>query len=103
LRVSSEPVVVKSTVKPAAKQEVKPEAVQAAKPEVKQEASPAVRPSPSSTNAQTARTYAIQPGDTLGRIARQYYGDPMQWSRIVEANYIQNPDLIYPGQVFLIP
>jgi len=47
--------------------------------------------------------YTIQPGDTLGRIARQYYGDPMQWSRISEANNIQNPDLIYPGQVFIIP
>jgi LysM repeat protein len=47
--------------------------------------------------------YTIQVGDTLGRIARQYYGDPMQWSRISEANGIRNPDLIYPGQVFLIP
>jgi len=47
--------------------------------------------------------YTIRPGDTLGRIARHFYGDPMQWPRITEANNIQNPDLIYPGQVFLIP
>jgi len=47
--------------------------------------------------------HTIQAGDTLGRIARRYYGDPMQWPRISEANNIQNPDLIYPGQVFLIP
>jgi len=113
-RVSSEPVVVRSTVKPADKPDVKQEAPPAAKPEVKPaaavkpevkpEAAP-VRPSPASasTNAKTGRNYTIQPGDTLGKIANQYYGDPMQWSRIAEANYIQTPDLIYPGQVFLIP
>jgi len=47
--------------------------------------------------------YTIRPGDTLGRIAREHYGDPMLWSIIVEANNIRNPDLIYPGQVFIIP
>jgi len=47
--------------------------------------------------------YTIRPGDTLGRIAREHYGDPMLWSIIVEANDIRNPDLIYPGQVFIIP
>jgi LysM repeat protein len=97
VRVSSEPVVVKSALKPAAK------------PEVKQETAPVARSAPSNVNtnvnanAKTERRYTIQTGDTLGRIARQYYGDPMQWSRIAEANNIQNPDLIYPGQVFLIP
>jgi len=89
VRVSSEPIVVKSVVK----SEVKPE--------VKQETAPVTRSN--SSDAKTERRYTIQPGDTLGRIARQYYGDPMLWSRITEANNIQNPDLIYPGQVFLIP
>ena len=51
----------------------------------------------------TRRYYTILPGDTLGRIARQYYGDPMLWNRISDANNITNPDLIHPGQVFLIP
>ena len=47
--------------------------------------------------------YTIRSGDTLGRLARQHYGDAMLWTIIVEANEIKNPDLIYPGQVFLIP
>jgi len=49
------------------------------------------------------RYHTIQPGDTLGRVSNRYYNDPMQWKKIVEANNITNPDLIYPGQVFLIP
>lgn len=87
-RVSSEPII--TVAKPVVKPETKPEVKQ----EVKKEAVPA---------AKTGRTYTIQAGDTLGRIARQYYGDPMLWSRISDANNIQNPDLIYPGQVFFIP
>jgi LysM repeat protein len=57
----------------------------------------------SSTVSRAEQYYTIQPGDTLGRIANQYYGDPMQWTRITEANNIANPDLVYPGQVFMIP
>ena len=107
-RVSSEPIisVIKSVVTPAANPEIKKEAVPAAKPEIKPDvkpSSPPVRPAPSSANAKTGRNYTIQAGDTLGIVAKQYYGDHMQWPRIAEANNIQNPDLIYPGQVFFVP
>jgi LysM repeat protein len=57
----------------------------------------------SSLNNRNLQYYTVQAGDTLGRIARQFYGDPMQWSRISKANDLLKPDLIYPGQVFLIP
>jgi hypothetical protein len=68
----------------------------------------ATRPSTTEERMQTttrgaSRFHTIRAGDTLGRLARYYYGDPMQWGRIVQANNIENPDLIYPGQVFLIP
>ena len=44
-------------------------------------------------------------GDTLSKIAKQFYGNAGQWKRIYEANKdpIKNPDLIYPGQTFKIP
>jgi len=48
-------------------------------------------------------TYIIQSGDTLGRIANRFYNDAMQWGRIADVNNIRNPDLIYPGQVLIIP
>jgi nucleoid-associated protein YgaU len=49
--------------------------------------------------------YTVVAGDTLGGIAQQFYGDESQWPRIFQANQdqIDNPDLIFPGQVLCIP
>jgi polysaccharide deacetylase family sporulation protein PdaB len=44
--------------------------------------------------------YTVQPGDTLYEIAR-LYGSTIQ--AIIDANNIDNPNLIYPGSVILIP
>jgi nucleoid-associated protein YgaU len=61
----------------------------------------------SSSTAATpmGRSYTVKKGDSLSKIAKREYGDAQQWRRIYEANrdVIQNPDLIYPGQVFRIP
>ncbi|MBR9764791.1 MAG: LysM peptidoglycan-binding domain-containing protein [Rhodobacteraceae bacterium] len=47
----------------------------------------------------------VQPGNTLWAIARDNYGDGIQYVRVFEANraLIRDPDLIYPGQVFTVP
>lgn len=47
----------------------------------------------------------IQPGQNLWRIARRSYGTGMAYTLIYEANrnQIADPDLIYPGQVFILP
>lgn len=55
---------------------------------------------PTSTPSTSTVTYTVQPGDTLYRIAGTY-GTTV--SAIVAANNIANPDLIYPGQVLVIP
>jgi nucleoid-associated protein YgaU len=49
--------------------------------------------------------YEIQSGDTLGKIAKQYYGKASQYTRIFEANreIISDPNKIYPGQKIRIP
>lgn len=51
--------------------------------------------------------YTVKRGDTLWGIAKQFYGpnNGPQWTRIYQANkgQIKNPNLIYPGQVFVIP
>lgn len=51
------------------------------------------------------RTYTVVKGDSLSKIAKQFYGNAGEWKRIYEANkdVIKNPDLIYPGQTFKIP
>lgn len=47
----------------------------------------------------------IRKGDNLWNISRRLYGDGFRYTTIYQANksQIRNPDLIYPGQVFLTP
>jgi nucleoid-associated protein YgaU len=47
----------------------------------------------------------VQPGNSLWRVARVVYGQGIDYTIIYEANQdqIRDPDLIYPGQVFLVP
>ena len=49
--------------------------------------------------------YTIQSGDSLSKIAKQYYGDAMKYPVIFEANreIIKDANLIYPGQRIRIP
>jgi nucleoid-associated protein YgaU len=52
-----------------------------------------------------AQFHTVESGDTLGKIAKTYYGDAMKYPFIFEANQrmLKTPDLIYPGQVLRIP
>ena len=47
----------------------------------------------------------VQPGNSLWRIARRFYGSGWQFTVIYKANsgQIKDPDMIYPGQVFSLP
>jgi len=51
------------------------------------------------------RTYTVSSGDTLSKIAKQFYNDGNQWPRIFDANrdILSNPDRIFPGQHLRIP
>jgi len=51
------------------------------------------------------RTYVVVSGDCLWNIAKRFYGTGAQYPVIFNANSppIQNPNLIYPGQVLIIP
>jgi nucleoid-associated protein YgaU len=55
--------------------------------------------------AGATQSYTVVKGDTLSKIAKQFYGNANHWKRIYEANtdQIKNPDLIKPGQVLVIP
>ena len=55
--------------------------------------------------ASTTRYYKIQSGDSLSKIAKEFYGDANRYNEIFEANreVIKDPDLIYPGQQIRIP
>ncbi|MCO5190629.1 MAG: LysM peptidoglycan-binding domain-containing protein, partial [Anaerolineae bacterium] len=45
--------------------------------------------------------HMVRRGETLFRISLQYHG--VTWQDIADANNIENPDLIYAGQVLIIP
>ena len=47
----------------------------------------------------------VQPGNTLWAIAKGQWGDGVLYVQVFEANRdrIRDPDLIYPGQVFVLP
>jgi LysM repeat protein len=64
---------------------------------------PAPAPTPEPESAQ--RVHTVVSGDTLWGIAEKYYGNGADWPRIHEANsgQIANPNLIFPGQEFIIP
>ena len=52
-----------------------------------------------------ATMYTVVSGDSLSKIAKAQYGDPMKYPMIFEANQpmLKDPDKIYPGQVLRIP
>lgn len=52
-----------------------------------------------------SRFYTVQSGDSLSKISKEMYGDPMKYNSIFEANQpmLKSVDLIYPGQVLRIP
>lgn len=49
--------------------------------------------------------HEVKSGDTLSKISKDVYGDPMKYNAIFEANQplLTHPDKIYPGQILRIP
>ena len=57
------------------------------------------------TSVSGGRTYTVKAGDTLSKIAKEFYGDPNQWKKIQQTNadLIRDPDKIQPGWTLQIP
>ena len=64
-----------------------------------------VYPEPPPEEKEKVEYYVIVSGDTLGAIAKRYYGSASKYTRIHEANreLIPDPNKIYPGQKIRIP
>lgn len=60
---------------------------------------------PAPASAAVAQTYSVKSGDTLSKIAKQFYGDAGQYMKIFEANKdkLKDPDQIQVGQELKIP
>ena len=68
------------------------------------EVKPAVAP-PLAEAAAALKAYTVQPGDTLSKIAKQFYGNANVYMKIFEANkdQLKDPNLIKVGQTLRIP
>jgi LysM repeat protein len=67
---------------------------------------PPAEAAPAPTPADAApRSYTVQAGDTLSKIAQQFYGSANEYPKIFEANRdkLSNPDKIQVGQELVIP
>lgn len=54
-------------------------------------------------SADLTKTWTISQGESLWSIAAREYGTPADWRLIAEANEIDNPRILYPGQKLTIP
>ncbi len=48
-------------------------------------------------------SYTVKEGDYLWNIAVAAYGDGFAWVKIAQANNLDNPSIIHPGNVFKLP
>jgi nucleoid-associated protein YgaU len=77
----------------------------AAAPEAQARAPAAQETSPSVVVVPAIRTTVVSRGDSLWRISEETYGSGIRYPVIYHANqqHIRNPNLIYPGQIFVLP
>ncbi|NOY64102.1 MAG: LysM peptidoglycan-binding domain-containing protein [Nitrospirae bacterium] len=54
-------------------------------------------------SADITKRWMVKEGDSLWLIADKEYGDPADWRLIAEANGIENPRYLVPGQELVIP
>ena len=63
------------------------------------------QPSGSGTDNPYTQFYVVKKGDTLSKIAKEYYGDAQLYPQIFEANrdVLKDPNKIQVGQKLRIP
>lgn len=67
---------------------------------------PASQKTDTSTNSEQTKTYTVKSGDCLWNIAKKYLGSGAKYTEIYNLNKKvigSNPNLIYAGQVLLLP
>jgi len=64
-----------------------------------------VQPAPVTPPPPEKQFYTVKKGDYLSKIAKEVYGNANKYNIIFEANrpMLKDPNLIYPGQVLVIP
>ncbi len=70
-----------------------------------QQQAPQTMTAGASVTGGSGRRYTVQPGDSLSKISKQFFGSANEYMRIFEANrhILNDPDKIQPGQELTIP
>jgi nucleoid-associated protein YgaU len=55
------------------------------------------------TTGGAEQPYTIKAGDNLRKVSKLFYGNANKYLKIAQANGMDNPDLIKPGQVINVP
>jgi NitT/TauT family transport system substrate-binding protein len=92
MEAKAKPVSVEDKVKPVSRQV----------PSVSDKAQASA---PAAAKASGAQQYTVKPGDTLSKLAEQFYSSNAKWDKIYEANrdVLRNPNYIYIGMKLTIP
>ena len=63
------------------------------------------QPAAGATKGNGGQRYTVKPGDSLSKIAQQFYGKASEYNKIFEANrdQLNDPNKIQPGQELVIP
>ncbi len=98
--VAKAPVVETKTKPVASEERIQPVAKQVPVVTAK-----AVTSTPMNATKATAQEYIVKPGDTLARLAQQFYDSAYKWGKIYEANkdQVKNPNYIFIGMKLTIP
>jgi len=60
------------------------------------------RQNPTSQGTTGQKVWVVRPGDTINGIAAAEYGDPTVWRVIADANNLDNPMDLRPGQILVL-
>ncbi|MEW5953736.1 MAG: L,D-transpeptidase family protein [Bacillota bacterium] len=72
----------------------------AEKPEQPPVAEPVKEPPENNNDSEKGKTYTVQPGDTMWKIARKLN---IPLDQLIKTNSLPDPDRIYPGQILNLP
>src|SRR5215469_8479451 len=66
---------------------------------------PAAAAAAAGAPSSATRTYTVQPGDSLSKISKHFYGDPNMYMKIFDANKdkLSDPDKVKVGTELRIP
>jgi LysM repeat protein len=64
---------------------------------------PASEEETAQTAAQSGVSYVVRPGDSLFQISLDHYGTIDQIEAICQLNGLSEEEIIYPGQIILLP